>query len=96
MNINHFDFAVKALPEFCEYIVPYAKKSGISPMSAFAIIVLKEYGNLFDFYFSGKNDIINELMEKLCIKADNGKFILTAKGEIIAKSLITAKQGFKA
>ncbi len=97
MSINNFfDFAVKALPDFCEYIAPYAKKSGISPMSSFAIIVLKEYCNLFDFYFEGKVDVINELLNKLCIRLEKDKIILTAKGEIIAKSLIMAKQGFKA
>ncbi len=95
MSINNFfDFAVKALPEFCDYIVPYAKKCGISPVSAFAMIVLKEHCDLFDFYFEGKGDVINELLDKLCIKVENEKPILTTKGEIVAKSLIMAKQGF--
>lgn len=96
MNGNSIvlDDAIKALPTFCDYIVPTAKKSGISPEAALFLLVLNEYSEYIDFYFSGKQNIAQELVSKGCINFENEKYILTSKGSIVAKSISIAKQKF--
>lgn len=97
MNSNSIvlDYAIKALPTFCDYIVPTAKKSGISPEAALFLLVLNEHSEYIDFYFSGKQNIAQELVSKGCINIENEKYILTSKGSIVAKSIASASLKFE-
>lgn len=91
MENNNFDLIIRGIPEFCEKVVPLAKRCGVNSLEALSLIILAEYPELVSFYSSLLEDSFVKLTQKGCVLADGEKFTLTSKGAIVAKSVSAAK-----
>ena len=83
-----FGLSFEFLPQLESYLEPIAKRSGLTSKEAIILMVLSDYKNISDLF---NHSIFDSLISKGLVTED---LLLTGKGAIIAKSVITAKLKF--
>lgn len=91
---DYAGMAFEIIPRLCEYISSTARLSGITATEALLLLIITEQPTVAEFYISAFSSAAEALAEHGAAEKVNGKYVPTAKGAIIARSLSGAKERF--